>query len=154
MGGSVVLDANGRFYLNIPGSGKMEMPLVAEGLRKLAMISRLIATGSLLDKGYLFWDEPETNLNPGLIKLIARVIIDLSKSGIQSFVSTHSLFLMREMEILLQSKEYKKIKPKIFAMVKDGDDIDIEQADNFDDIKNIASLDEELMQSDRFMEVE
>ena len=153
MGGSVVLDANGRFYLNIPGSGKMEMPLVAEGLRKLAMISRLIATGSLLDKGYLFWDEPETNLNPGLIKLIAKVIIDLSKSGIQSFVSTHSLFLMREMEILLQAKEYKKIRPKIFAMVKNADDIvDIEQADHFDGIKNIASLDEELMQSDRFME--
>ena len=60
---------------------------------------------------------------------------------------------MREMEILLQSNEYKKIKPRIFAMVKDADDIDIEQADNFDDIKNIASLDEELMQSDRFMEM-
>ena len=32
----------------------MEIPLVAEGLRKLAMLARLIITGSLLDKGYLF----------------------------------------------------------------------------------------------------
>ncbi|WP_281258757.1 hypothetical protein [Avibacterium endocarditidis] len=42
----------------------MEIPLVAEGLRKLAMVARLVATGTLLDKGCLFWDEPEANLNP------------------------------------------------------------------------------------------
>ncbi len=39
----------------------MEMHLVAEGLRKLAMIARLIANGSLVDKVSLFWDEPEAN---------------------------------------------------------------------------------------------
>ena len=31
MGGKVILDTNGRFYLSLPGQGKMEMPLVAEG---------------------------------------------------------------------------------------------------------------------------
>ena len=28
------------------------------------MIARLIATGSLIGTGSLFWDEPEANLNP------------------------------------------------------------------------------------------
>ena len=51
--GRVELDKLGRFYLNTK-DGHMEMPLVAEGWRKLAMIAQLIATGSLLDKGYLF----------------------------------------------------------------------------------------------------
>ena len=46
MGGAIELDRNGRFYLNSPGQGRMEMPLVAEGLRKLAMLARLIATPS------------------------------------------------------------------------------------------------------------
>jgi len=51
IGGRVVLDANnGRFYLYRFNGGKMEMPLVAKGWRKLAMLVRLIATGSLLDK--------------------------------------------------------------------------------------------------------
>ena len=68
LGGRIVLDANGRFYLQRFNGGKMEMPLVAEGWRKLAMLVRLIATGSLLDKGCLFWDEPEANLNPRLIR--------------------------------------------------------------------------------------
>lgn len=52
MGGKVVVDSGtGEFYLSIPGEGNMEMPLVAEGLRKLAMLARLISTGVLLDKG-------------------------------------------------------------------------------------------------------
>ena len=75
MGGSVELES-GRFYLKTD-SGKMEVHLVAEGLRKLAMIARLIATGSLLDKGYLFWDEPEANLNPVNIKKVAKTILQV-----------------------------------------------------------------------------
>ena len=61
IGGKVILEGNDRFYLKFPGKGKMEMHLVAGGGRKLAMLARLVATGILLDKGYLFWDEPETN---------------------------------------------------------------------------------------------
>jgi predicted ATPase len=94
MEGAVELDKNGRFYLRIGGQGRMEMPLVAEGLSKLAMLARLIATGSLLDKGYLFWDEPETNLNPKLIKEVALTILHLCHSGVQVFIATHSLLTM------------------------------------------------------------
>ena len=67
MQGSIELDKNGRFYLK-SAAGRMEMPLVAEGLRKLGMLARLIANGALLGNGCLFWDEPEANLNPRLIK--------------------------------------------------------------------------------------
>ena len=100
MGGKVFVDSkSGRFYLSIVGEGNLEMPLIAEGLRKLAMLARLISTGTLLEQGYLFWDEPETNLNPKLIKLIAKVLLHLCQNGIQIFMATHSLFLLREIEI-------------------------------------------------------
>jgi len=49
---------DGRFCLNTK-NGNLEAHLVAEGLRKLAMIARLIATGSLIETGSLFRDEPE-----------------------------------------------------------------------------------------------
>ena len=110
MGGVIELDKNGRFYLKIPGQGRMEMPLVAEGQRKFAMLARLIATGSLLDKGYLFWDEPETNLNPKLIKEVASTILHLCHSGVQVFAATHSLFLMREFHIQLQDPAFKRMQ--------------------------------------------
>jgi len=80
------------------------------------MIARLIATGSLVDKGFLFWDEPESNLNPKIIKVIARTILHLCQSGIQVFVASHSLFLIRELDILLQSAEFKGTKARFFGL--------------------------------------
>ena len=84
IGGRVVLERNGRFYLRPSGTygaSDMEMPLIAEGWRKLAMLVRLIVTGSLLDKGCLFWDEPESNLNPNLIREVARAILRLCQGN-------------------------------------------------------------------------
>ncbi|NYT75483.1 ATP-binding protein [Alcaligenaceae bacterium] len=152
MGGKVVLDKNGRFYLRIPGQGNMEMPLVAEGLRKLAMIARLISTGSLLDKGYLFWDEPETNLNPKLIRLVANVIYHLCQQGIQVFVATHSLFLLRELEILALGKDFSNVEHRFFALKPTKDGVVVEQGDALEKLQTLVLLDEELAQSDRFME--
>jgi len=152
MGGKVVLDKNGRFYLQLPGKGNMEMPLVAEGLRKLAMIARLISTGSLLDKGYLFWDEPETNLNPRLIKLVARVIYHLCQQGIQVFIATHSLFLLRELEVLSQHREFREVKHRYFALKPEPHGVEVEQGERIEDLNTLVLLDEELSQSDRFME--
>lgn len=154
MGGKVVLDRNGRFYLRIPGQGNMEMPLVAEGLRKLAMVARLVSTGTLLDKGYLFWDEPETNLNPKLIRLIARVIYELCQQGIQVVIATHSLFLLREFEILSQNRKFADVAHRFFALKQGSESVEVEQGTHIDELHTLTLLDEELKQSDRFMEAE
>jgi ABC-type transport system involved in cytochrome c biogenesis ATPase subunit len=152
MGGEIVLD-NGRFYLVTPDKGKIEMSMVAEGQRKLAMLAQLIATGILLDQGYLFWDEPEANLNPRLIKLIAKVILHLCNSGIQVFIASHSLFLLRELEILSEYQEFTKIKQRYFALRIEDDGVKVEQGDEVTDLQTLILLDEELSQSDRFMKI-
>lgn len=156
MGGKVVVDtASGRFYLQMNGAGRMEMPLVAEGMRKLAMLARLISSGILLEQGYLFWDEPETNLNPKLMKTLAASIVHLAAEGIQIFIATHSLFLLRELEMLTATKAYEGLPSRYFALKKDSENVtNVEQGDHVDDLRTIVSLDEELMQSDRFLEAE
>lgn len=153
MGGKVVLEGNGRFYLKLPGQGSMEMHLVAEGLRKLAMLVRLIGTGSLIDKGYLFWDEPETNFNPKLIKLVAKVILQLCKNGIQVFIASHSLFLIREIEILSGQKDFESVPQRYFALRVEAGGVEVEQGDAIEDLKTLVLLDEELYQSDRFLKM-
>jgi len=150
MQGKIVLDRNGRFYLR-SDAGSMEMPLVAEGFRKLGMVARLIATGALADTGYLFWDEPESNLNPRLVKQVARTIHDLSRSGTQVFIATHSLFLLRELEIILSNFPPDAQKCRFFGLHAGPDGTEISQGDRIEDIGDIASLDEELEQSDRFL---
>lgn len=150
MGGSIELDKNGRFYLKNE-RGRFEMPLIAEGQRKLAMLARLIATGILMDKGFLFWDEPEANLNPLLIKQVAQSIVNLSKTGIQVFIATHSLFLLRELEILMTDKQNIELNSRFFGLHFSDDGVVVKQGDAIDEIGDITTLDEELAQSDRFI---
>jgi ABC-type transport system involved in cytochrome c biogenesis ATPase subunit len=150
LGGKVFLDTNGHFYLSIPGKGNMEMPLLAEGFRKLAMLARLIANGVILGQSYLFWDEPEANLNPRLIRLAAEVIHSLCKNGVQIFIATHSFFLLKELDMLAK----KNPIPQHFISLSrraENTDIEVEQEDSLVNLKNIITLDEELEQYDREM---
>jgi ABC-type sugar transport system ATPase subunit len=153
MGGAVELDKSDRFYLNLP-SGSMEMHLVAEGLRKLAMIARLIATGSLSDKGYLFWDEPEANLNPKVIKTVARTILQLASSGMQVFIASHSLFLLRQLHIL-QQRDFKTLETQCFGLhLGEDGSVEVKQGRTMDDIGQIAALDEDLQQAELYVDTE
>ena len=153
MGGSIELNPSGQFYLKL-SSGNMEMHLVAEGLRKLATVARLIATGSLLDKGYLFWDEPEANLNPKIAKTVAKTILQIAASGIQVFIATHSLFLLRELHIHQQG-DYKTLDTRCFGLHLGPDGVvNVQQGSTMDDIGDISALDEELAQSDRYLNTE
>ena len=151
LGGRVVLEGNGRFYLRPTNARNMEMPLVAEGWRKLAMLARLIATGSLLDKGCLFWDEPESNLNPKLIREVAKAILRICETGVQAIVATHSLFLLREFEILL-AHEFKDVEQRYFALRRGDEGVEVSQASDVADVDPLLLLDEELGQSERFVE--
>ncbi|MBI5497325.1 MAG: AAA family ATPase [Deltaproteobacteria bacterium] len=146
MGGKIVLEDTGQFYLRTQ-TGNMEMHLVAEGLRKLAMVARLIATGSLLDKGFLFWDEPEANLNPALITRMASAIRAIGNNGVQVFIATHSLFLLRELYLLGDSDA------RYFGLHFEGDGVQCTQGSSMDDIGNVAALEAEVAQSDRYLKL-
>ena len=152
MGGRVFLDKSGRFYLK-SAAGNMEMQLVSEGLRKLAMLAQLISNGVLQENGYVFWDEPEANLNPKLIKLIAEVIYSLAGNGIQVFIATHSLFLLRELEIIASTKKEKSFSQRYFALKAQDESVSIEQGDELSDLQTLVMLDEALQQSDRYMDL-
>ena len=147
--GKVVLEG-GRFYIKSE-VGKLEVHLVAEGLRKLGMIAQLIANGSLIGESSLFWDEPEANLNSKIIKQVARTILQLCRTGVQVFVATHSLFLMRELEILLKEKEFAETATRFIGLHPKKSGVRVEQGETFYDMGEIVALREELSQSDRFM---
>lgn len=98
-------------------------------------------------------DEPEANLNPKLIKTVARTILQIALGGIQVFVATHSLFLLRELHILGQESEFAGLDGRYFGIHRHADaSITVAQGSTMDDIGDIAALDEELFQSDRYMD--
>lgn len=88
LGGEVVREGN-RFYVQSAGGEKVEAHLVAEGLRKIATLVRLVANGAIAPGATVFWDGPETNLGPTLIAPLADVIVDLAQLGVQVVLATH-----------------------------------------------------------------
>lgn len=152
--GGSVSEAGGRFYLHQPGIGNLEAPLLAEGHRKLAMIVRLITNGVLLEGGYLFWDEPEANLNPASQRAVTNSLIHLASAGVQVFVATHSMFLMRELQMASAS-----LQPRFIGLSRSGGDNDstsaaevtAEVADDLDDLEFIAALAAETEQAQRYL---
>ena len=143
--GKILLE-RGRFYLDSKGH-KTEITLIAEGLRKIATIAQLIANGSLNKNSILFWDEPEANLNPRLIKKMAAVLVELSRAGMQVFIATHSLFLVKEIEILRRKDD----KVKYFGLGFYQGEIRVSQSEDFELLDDLVILDEELEQDDRFL---
>jgi ABC-type hemin transport system ATPase subunit len=150
--GGAVVEEGGRFYLRVAGGGKYEMPLVAEGMRKLAMLARLIANGTLLESGFLFWDEPEANLNPRVLRHVARTVVQLARSGVQVFVGTHSLYLMKELEILKRDAEGDFPPMNFITLMKTDSGVHAQSGEYLDELDSLAVLDESIAQSDRYLD--
>ena len=85
------------------------MGLLSDGYRKLSMIIYMILSGSLNKNTILFWDEPETNMNPKMIRPIVQTIIVLAQMGVQIFVSTHDYFIQQEFNM---ASVYSELNPK------------------------------------------
>lgn len=100
-----VLQENDTFYVIKRDGRKIDFSLEAEGLRKLALLWKLIRNG-LLERGtILLWDEPEANLNPELFPLVAGILLELEQNGIQVFIATHSYNFAKYLELLRTKKE-------------------------------------------------
>lgn len=93
-----VIEKNETFYLKNK-NGELEFPLLAEGFRKLGLLYRLIQNESLTHGSMLFWDEPEANLNPHLSQTVVKILLELSKMGVQIFISTHDYVLLKEFQL-------------------------------------------------------
>lgn len=101
LGGSIEED-NERFYLRTP-RGRQPMPLVAEGLRKIATLQQLLRNGWLRPGSVLLWDEPEVNLNPVLMDEVVGALLALARSGVQVFLATHSYVILKELDLQSES---------------------------------------------------
>lgn len=103
--GKVFYDAKKeRFYLKY-GQSKVEFNLIAEGIRKIALLWQLIKNGVLEKGSILFWDEPEANINPIHIPLIVDMLLELQKQGVQIFISTHDYTLCKYLDIKGNAQE-------------------------------------------------
>ena len=97
---------NDEFFLRNK-QGNLEFTLLAEGMRKLGLLWLLIQNGTLQNGTVLFWDEPETNLNPKLFRVLIDILLELQRDGVQIFLATHDYVILKELD--LQKKNSDKV---------------------------------------------
>jgi predicted ATP-dependent endonuclease of OLD family len=85
--------------------GNLEFSLLAEGIRKLALLWILIQNGTLLEGSILFWDEPEANLNPKAIRTAVEILLELQRMGVQVFIATHDYVILKEFDLQAKKKD-------------------------------------------------
>ena len=93
-----VINKNEEFFLK-NRQGELEFTLLAEGIRKLALLWILIQNGTLLNGSILFWDEPEANLNPKLMKTVVAILVELQRMGVQIFLASHNYLILKELDL-------------------------------------------------------
>ena len=120
-----VIQEDDIFYVLKKDGRKVDFSLEAEGLRKLGLLWKLIRNGLIEKDTILLWDEPEANLNPELFPLVAEILLELQKNGVQIFVATHSYNFAKYLEILRNEEEqvqFHNIYKRISDVYDEGKD--------------------------------
>jgi len=128
MDGHVIIKDEEFFHLS--KQGKLEFSLLAEGLRKIALLFILIQNGKLLEGSILFWDEPEANLNPKMMKTVVEILLELQRMGVQIFIATHDYVTLKEFHLQTKNKDYQVKYHSLFRDTK-TEDIRIESTDSY-----------------------
>ena len=136
--GGRILYVNEEFVLRNQ-YGDLEFTLLAEGLRKLGLIWLLIQNGTLGDSSVLFWDEPETNLNPRLYRSVIETLLLLQRGGVQIFLATHDYVVLKELDLQMTPDD----EVAFHSLYRDAetDDIRCKTAGRFEHMHENAILD-------------
>jgi len=104
MDGIVVFE-NDEFFILKNDDQMLPFSVEAEGIKKIGLLWKLLMTGSITEGSILLWDEPEANINPKLIPLLADIILELGRNGVQIFLATHDYFLPEYIEALKEESD-------------------------------------------------
>jgi predicted ATPase len=96
--GQIEQVAEGEFVFKRAGQD-YSMPLTAEGIKKIGIISTLIRNRQLNSTSVLFMEEPETALHPQAVRKLVAMMIQMAKAGIQIFLATHNYFVLKQIYI-------------------------------------------------------
>jgi predicted ATPase len=122
----------------MPGSKhRLSSGMTAEGFRKIGVLQRLLSNGSLSPgtSGPLLWDEPESNLNPKLMKDLVLALLELARNGQQIILATHDYVLLKWFDLLRDKGKGDQVR--FFSLYRDESTGNV-RASTTDDYLNIA----------------
>ena len=107
--------------------------MTAEGFRKIGILHQLLSNGTISPgvSGPLFWDEPESNLNPKLMKQLVQILLELSRNGQQIILATHDYVLLKWFDLLTDKGKEDHVRYHSISRDEKSHDLTVETADDF-----------------------
>ena len=94
-------DDSGKWYYKNSYNQKFSIGATAEGIKRLAIMDRLLANGYLDDQSIIFIDEIESALHPSaILRFLDMIAMLAEKTKLQFFISSHSYFVIKKLAIL------------------------------------------------------
>jgi len=115
--------------------------MTAEGFKKIGVLHRLLTNGELPPggSGPLFWDEPESNLNPKLMKILVEILLELSRSGQQIILATHDYIFLKWLDLLADKEKGDYVE--YHHLTHDDQNVRVNSSDSFSLISETAISD-------------
>ena len=122
------VQGEGRFYTIKSDGARIPFFNEASGFKKLGFLGLLVACGQLEPGTVLFWDEPENSLNPELVPKLVDILLELSRSGVQIFIATHSELLANYFDVSRTNRDTVLFT----SLYKEGEYIKVTSSGRFD----------------------
>lgn len=120
------------FYIKKHDGRKISFSVEAEGLKKIGLLWQLLMNENIVEGSVLLWDEPEANLNPKFLPFVVECLLELSRGGVQIFVSTHNYIFAKYFDI--SRKENDNIL--FHSLYKKEKTVNCETEEHFGELKH------------------
>ena len=100
--GQIVYDVQQNQWHFQQGNTKYPIGVTSEGIKKIAILNRLLSNRYLSNHSIICIDEVDAALHPKAISEYLDIIFDLAQNGIQFFIATHSYFVIKKLCLLSQ----------------------------------------------------
>lgn len=115
--GSLEYDTDSDKWVFKRGKKRLPIGILSEGVRKMSVVEKLLKSNYIKPGSIVMIDEIESSLHPQALVSFIDVIYELSKCGIQFFISTHSYITVKKMYVLAREK---KISIPTISLKKKG----------------------------------
>ena len=123
---------NDEFFIRKHDGTLVDFAVEAEGFKKVGLLWQLIMNENITENSVLLWDEPEANLNPEYIPVIVECLLELSRHGVQIFVSTHSYLFATYFNV----RQKKNDNVAYHSLYIEDDDVKCETKGQFNELEH------------------
>ncbi|MES2388897.1 MAG: AAA family ATPase [Bacteroidota bacterium] len=115
------VEQKGSEYIYKKGEIEIPIRLASEGVRKIGVLANLIKRRVINENSVLFFDEPENSLHPKALLLLLQALNELAKAGVQVFIASHSVFVLKQLDIFARQANAEKIMCHVLS--KDANEL-------------------------------